>query len=57
MGKDKAAIGETLVFRCRTIENKVSEIVGKIVSFGITNDGIEYWEVDVGVKRNKKYVI
>ncbi|OUB99489.1 hypothetical protein BK784_15760 [Bacillus thuringiensis serovar medellin] len=57
MGKHNVKIGEILVFKFRTLSNAISEIIGEVISFGVTKDGIEYLEVDVGSKRTKKYVI
>lgn len=57
MGKNNVRIGEILIFKFRTLSNVISEIIGEVVSFGVTKDGIEYLEADVGAKRTKKYVI
>ncbi|XAX04825.1 hypothetical protein ABDZ24_18950 [Bacillus paramobilis] len=57
MGKHNVKIGEILVFKFRTLSNAISEIIGEVISFGITKDGIEYLEADVGAKRIRKYVI
>ncbi|MBU4642307.1 hypothetical protein [Bacillus toyonensis] len=57
MGKDKVEIGEVLVFKFRTLSNAISEIIGKVISLGVTKDGIEYLEVVVEAGRTKKYVI
>ncbi|PFJ11112.1 hypothetical protein COD67_23490 [Bacillus cereus] len=57
MGKDKVEIGETLVFRFRTLSNTISEIIGDVVSLGVTKDGIEYLEAVVEGGITKKYVI
>ena len=57
MSKQNVVEGETLLFPFRTLSNEISKIIGEVVAFGKTNDGFEYIEVDVGAKRNKRYVI
>ncbi|WP_256869986.1 hypothetical protein [Bacillus sp. CDB3] len=57
MGRANVVEGETLLFPFRTVSNEISKIIGEVVAFGETNDGLEYIEVNVGVKRNKRYVI
>ncbi|MED2997238.1 MULTISPECIES: hypothetical protein [Bacillus] len=49
--------GEKLMFSFRTLSNEISKIIGEVVSFGKTSDGLEYIEVNIGTKSNKRYVI
>ncbi|PEF33682.1 hypothetical protein [Bacillus wiedmannii] len=57
MGKANVVEGETLLFPFRTLSNEISKVIGEVVAFGKTDDGIEYIEVNVGDKRIKRYVI
>ncbi|CCW05994.1 hypothetical protein [Bacillus thuringiensis] len=57
MGKANVVEGETLLFPFRTLSNEISKIIGEVVSFDKTSDGLEYIEVNVGDKRIKRYVI
>ncbi|OUB27337.1 hypothetical protein BK708_14145 [Bacillus thuringiensis serovar yunnanensis] len=57
MNKKNVVIGEILEFPFGTLSNEISKITGEVVAFGKTNDGFEYIEVNVGAKRNKRYVI
>ncbi|PFV45285.1 hypothetical protein [Bacillus cereus] len=57
MGKANVIEGETLLFSFRTVSNETSPVIGEVVAFDKTDDGIEYIEVNVGGKRTKRYVI
>ncbi|MBJ8113558.1 hypothetical protein JDS99_28865 [Bacillus cereus group sp. N6] len=57
MGKANVVEGETLLFPFRTLSNEISKVIGEVVAFGKTDDGIEYIEVNVNDKRTKRYVI
>lgn len=57
MDNGELSIGEKMVFKFRSTENVISLIIGEIISFGSTNDGINYSEADVGNGKTRKYVM